>query len=505
MIGSGRPPGWIRGRRRPKAGDRTRGAAHRLALDRGTHRVPQPVHRGLDEPGPAVRGDRAGQARHLHPPPAPLSPGHRGQADRRPRPSGGGPAHPGGRASEANIPRSSGPARFPSRSGGVEPTKRSDCCAGCGRRQRSPITARFYSMEDVKVHPAPAQPGGPPIVVAGRKEPAMRRAALLGDGWMPYLYSARRYAASAETMRQIAAEAGRDLDGFGWYLFVFVNVDPDGDRARDGAARTMGGNYRQDFKEMVDSVAVAGTPARSIASCKPSWMPAPVTSSSCPRRDPEAILTPSSTGCCTRSSRGSRVRTLARLIPPRPVPASARRAPHPAVAPHRRARRDSPTAPPGQPRRLTTNSGSSTALQPADRRNTGSRNSPRSSSQSRKSTCTGISITMSAGERSSGLLTKSGPSSSSTRMVSQGSEARHSTFARRSPSSAACPFPPCAATRAPGFRTAHTGPAGAKRQDAHSRHLCTLSSRWRQNRQNSSSDRTTARLGRRSATVRPSG
>src|SRR5690606_170936 len=43
----------------------------------------------------------------------------------------------------------------------------------------------FYPMEEVRVHPAPLQPGGPPIVVAGRKEPAMVRAARLGDGWMP--------------------------------------------------------------------------------------------------------------------------------------------------------------------------------------------------------------------------------------------------------------------------------------------------------------------------------
>jgi alkanesulfonate monooxygenase SsuD/methylene tetrahydromethanopterin reductase-like flavin-dependent oxidoreductase (luciferase family) len=35
----------------------------------------------------------------------------------------------------------------------------------------------FYPVQDVRVHPAPAQPGGPPIVIAGRKEPAMRRAA----------------------------------------------------------------------------------------------------------------------------------------------------------------------------------------------------------------------------------------------------------------------------------------------------------------------------------------
>jgi probable F420-dependent oxidoreductase len=118
----------------------------------------------------------------------------------------------------------------------------------------------FYSMEGVRVHPPPAQPGGPPIVVAGRREPAMRRAALLGDGWMPYLYSPRRYAASAETIRRLAADAGRDLSGFGWYAFVFVNVDADGDRAREATVRTLGGQYNQDFQAMVDNVAAAGTP-----------------------------------------------------------------------------------------------------------------------------------------------------------------------------------------------------------------------------------------------------
>ncbi len=51
-----------------------------------------------------------------------------------------------------------------------------------------------------------------------------------------------------------------DLTGFGWYSWVFVNVDPDGARAREGAAQTMGGNYDQDFREMVDNVAAAGTP-----------------------------------------------------------------------------------------------------------------------------------------------------------------------------------------------------------------------------------------------------
>ena len=118
----------------------------------------------------------------------------------------------------------------------------------------------FYPMEEVRIHPAPLQAGGPPVVVAGRQEAAMRRAALLGDGWMPYLYSPRRYAASVEVIRRTADSRGRELDDFGWYAFVFVNVDDDGDRARENAARSIGGNYNQDFGKMIDHVAAAGTP-----------------------------------------------------------------------------------------------------------------------------------------------------------------------------------------------------------------------------------------------------
>ena len=95
---------------------------------------------------------------------------------------------------------------------------------------------RYYPMQDVKIHPAPMQAGGPPIVVAGRKEPAMRRAALLGDGWFPYMFSPRRYAESVATITLAASAAGRDLAGFHWCVWVFLNINPDGDVAREEAA-----------------------------------------------------------------------------------------------------------------------------------------------------------------------------------------------------------------------------------------------------------------------------
>jgi alkanesulfonate monooxygenase SsuD/methylene tetrahydromethanopterin reductase-like flavin-dependent oxidoreductase (luciferase family) len=122
----------------------------------------------------------------------------------------------------------------------------------------------FYPMDEVKVHPRPHQIDGPPIVVSGRKEPAMRRAATSGDGWMPYLYSAGRYRASVARIGEIAGEEGRDLTRFSWMLYIPVCIDSDAHRARRDAAAFLGGTYQQDFEEMIKHVGAAG-PAPYVA------------------------------------------------------------------------------------------------------------------------------------------------------------------------------------------------------------------------------------------------
>jgi probable F420-dependent oxidoreductase len=119
---------------------------------------------------------------------------------------------------------------------------------------------RFYRLDGVRIHPPPSRPGGPPIIVAGRQPAAMRRAATLGDGWMPYLYSPRRYAESVATVRQAAADIGRDLAEFTWMVFVFVSVRDEESEALEQAARFLGGTYRQDFGAFIERVAAAGTP-----------------------------------------------------------------------------------------------------------------------------------------------------------------------------------------------------------------------------------------------------
>lgn len=117
----------------------------------------------------------------------------------------------------------------------------------------------YFNYSGLRIHPAPTQPGGPPIIVTGRKTAAMRRAAQLGDGWMPYLYSPEAYARSVSTITELAADTGRDLSGFAWMAYVMCAVDDDPTAARAAAATFLGTIYRQDFDPLVDRVATTGT------------------------------------------------------------------------------------------------------------------------------------------------------------------------------------------------------------------------------------------------------
>ena len=140
---------------------------------------------------------------------------------------------------------------------------------------------KFFDFDDVELRPvqppatgpagpagaevAGMQPGGPPLLVSGRKPPAMRRAALLGDGWMPYLFSPGAYARSVQTIRDDAEAVGRDLAGFEWMLYLYCSVRRDGDRARDDVAAFLGRAYGDKPGAMLERIAPAGTPEQVAA------------------------------------------------------------------------------------------------------------------------------------------------------------------------------------------------------------------------------------------------
>jgi len=123
---------------------------------------------------------------------------------------------------------------------------------------------QHFRFEGLRIHPPPTQTGGPPIIVTGRKGPAIRRAAARGDGWMPYLYSAERYQRSAIEIRSLAATNGRDLAGFRWMLYAMVSVHDDAAVARKQAIEFVGGTYRRDPSAYIDRVTVSGTTTQVV-------------------------------------------------------------------------------------------------------------------------------------------------------------------------------------------------------------------------------------------------
>jgi probable F420-dependent oxidoreductase len=124
---------------------------------------------------------------------------------------------------------------------------------------------RFHRMKAVRLTPPPGQPGGPPIVVAGRSPAAMERAGRLGDGWMPYLYSPERYAKSIIEVRAAADRAGRHLSAFSWMSFVCVNVQEDATEARADATAFFGASFGSDVSPFLERVAVVGSPDQAAA------------------------------------------------------------------------------------------------------------------------------------------------------------------------------------------------------------------------------------------------
>jgi probable F420-dependent oxidoreductase len=98
----------------------------------------------------------------------------------------------------------------------------------------------FFRFEDATLLPQPVQKPCPPIWIAGRSDAAMKRAATLGDGWYPYLFTVRRLKESNETVRSHAVAAGRDIGDFRFGVAQPASVSEDRGQALAVAAKNLG-------------------------------------------------------------------------------------------------------------------------------------------------------------------------------------------------------------------------------------------------------------------------
>jgi probable F420-dependent oxidoreductase len=97
--------------------------------------------------------------------------------------------------------------------------------------------------------PRPVQAGGPPIWVGGSSPPALRRAALRGDGWLPQATKKDEMPEAIARISELRAAAGRDGEfTVGAILRPFYVGDPGWDTGR----ATLAGDVDRIRKEIAD-------------------------------------------------------------------------------------------------------------------------------------------------------------------------------------------------------------------------------------------------------------
>lgn len=109
--------------------------------------------------------------------------------------------------------------------------------------QRFSFVGRSYRFEQVRVTPAPAQPGGPPIYLGGYTERAVKRAGRLGDGYIVDGGSVEELRRSVALVEEGAREAGKDPGSLGLAVLRNAFVADTGDAwgiVRAGVAHQMG-------------------------------------------------------------------------------------------------------------------------------------------------------------------------------------------------------------------------------------------------------------------------
>lgn len=115
----------------------------------------------------------------------------------------------------------------------------------------------FFSFRDAVIVPAPSPPI--PLIVGGRSEAAVRRAARLGDGWLGIWVSPRRFASVAGQIGELASGADRDPGGFQHALNVWCGFGGARETARAVLADRMQGFYQMPF-EAFERYCPYGTP-----------------------------------------------------------------------------------------------------------------------------------------------------------------------------------------------------------------------------------------------------
>jgi alkanesulfonate monooxygenase SsuD/methylene tetrahydromethanopterin reductase-like flavin-dependent oxidoreductase (luciferase family) len=115
------------------------------------------------------------------------------------------------------------------------------------RGERVDFSGRFVAVENAVIRPIPDPPI--PILVGGRSDAALRRAAAHGDGWIGIWTSAARFAEATARIRAFAEDAGRSVATWRHSIVVWCGLDLDRAVARNSVAGAMKALYKLDYDD----------------------------------------------------------------------------------------------------------------------------------------------------------------------------------------------------------------------------------------------------------------
>lgn len=112
--------------------------------------------------------------------------------------------------------------------------------------ERFSYEGEIFTLSDVLLEPPPAQPGGPPVWLAGRREVTQKRAARFADGWLPYMYTAKSVRRTYDFIRDDAERAGRELSpDYAWGAYTYIAFGDEGEEAQRRADEHLAWRYNE--------------------------------------------------------------------------------------------------------------------------------------------------------------------------------------------------------------------------------------------------------------------
>ena len=123
---------------------------------------------------------------------------------------------------------------------------------------------KHYRFGPISPAPKPVQPGGPPIWIGGRSPTAMRRAGLLGDGYVSTMTSPERYRANLELIATHAGNRTEKRARFGSGALLFTVLDASYERAVTRAGDMLSRVYNRPFHDAARKYCLLGRPEDAL-------------------------------------------------------------------------------------------------------------------------------------------------------------------------------------------------------------------------------------------------